>query len=136
MSFTKDYKHIVCDECGKFCRPYDELVSFGCNNPEAPEPLDPEHCCQKCHSKWLNYWKNIFSKLKDFTVYGDYQKSYAEIKMAKKFRLKWIHSEGIGKYPKSWSNPQERSNYRHYCYVTRKEYNRLKKLEKENKMIV
>ena len=82
-----------CHYCGKFCYPYDQSTAFGCKDPEEPEPLDPEFTCQKCYPKALEFWRNWFaSGLKT----GDWEKSKAEITMARKFNLVWVGSGGCG----------------------------------------
>ena len=97
---------IICDHCGLFCRPVDEYTPFGCNDPEAPEPLDPSHVCKKCFPKFKAEWIREFKQ--GYLAHGDWQKSRAEVEAAKECNLIWIHDHGIGN--------------KHYCYVTRDEF--------------
>jgi len=113
MSFTKR-NTIICDECGLFCKPYDEYICFGTKDYDYPEPLDPNHVCKKCWKKFKQQWITNF---KQGQRNGDWQKSRAEIKAAKECGLIWIHSNGIGKYGTS--------EHKNYCYVTQEEFNRL-----------
>lgn len=44
-----------CSNCSKFCSwSSDSGTLYGCNDPEAPEPLDPEYFCEKCARHELN----------------------------------------------------------------------------------
>jgi len=124
MSYDKNYR-IKCDTCGEYCIPYDEETPFGCKNEEDPEPYDPYFYCKKCAKKlekeWLKHFENGDRS-------GYYQKSNAEIKAAKKFKLKWVDSSGIGMLPgnnsirnsETWADP--------YQYISEKRYNKLEKL--------
>jgi len=108
-----------CCECGKFCIPYDEETSFGCSSYDPPEPLDPDYYCKKCAKDLEKKWFDVFKGGDKFS--GSWQKSNAEIKMAKKFSLVWIHSNGVGTLgSKNWAEP--------YQYISKKEYDRLNKL--------
>lgn len=88
MSWTKDY-HVRCDMCGKFCIPYDEETPYGSKYAEDPEPLDPYHYCKKCSKKLYKNWLNLLVINPNC---GDWQKSNAEIKAAKKLGLVWDNS--------------------------------------------
>lgn len=109
MSWTKNDR-FICDLCGKFSRKFDDYTPFGCADPGNPEPYDPTEFCESCHQKEYQKWLVIF---KGGGLYrGDWQKSDAERKAAKELGLVWIHSEGIG----------EGKDRKHYCYVTKEEY--------------
>lgn len=97
---------IICDECGKFCRSFDEYTPFGCSSYDSPEPLDPSHICKNCFPKVKEEWiKKFRSGQRD----GDWCKSRAEEEAAEEFGLKWIDGGGVGEYgKKSWKS---------YCYV-------------------
>lgn len=45
-------EQLKCSDCGKFIRqPFDQRTTFGCADPEAPEPYDPDYFCRKCATK-------------------------------------------------------------------------------------
>lgn len=97
---------IICDTCGKFCRPYDSGTLFGTKSYEEPEPLDPFHTCKKCFKKVKNEWIKSF---KNGNRQGDWEKSRAEIEAAKECGLRWVGQNGEGEYgTKSWKL---------YCYT-------------------
>ena len=93
------YYDIRCVRCGKFCVPYDQLTRYGCTDPEAPEPRDPEFYCKKCAKAEELWWNALFASGK--YDHGDWVKSNAEIKAAKKHNLKWVRLQGISQYVKS-----------------------------------
>ena len=76
MSYTKQ-NTIICDECGLFCRPYNEYT----------------HLCKKCFLKVKNGWIKSF---KSGGRNGDWQKSRAEVEAAEVCGLKWVGSNGVG----------------------------------------
>lgn len=82
------------------------------------EPLDPIHCCKKCWPIWLSEWREHFEEEK---TDGDWQKSKAEIKMAKKFGLVWVSGGGIGVLGTQYFASAHR-------YVKKSVYDRLKSL--------
>lgn len=92
MSWTKR-NTCRCDECDKFCRPFDEATYFGAQGIDMNEPLDPVHCCKSCFPIWLKEWRDHFNK---GLLSGDWQKSTAEKQAALEFGLVWINSGGIG----------------------------------------
>jgi hypothetical protein len=115
--------HFICDNCGKFCTPYDSKTPFGCTYDMGgcPEPLDPIDYCKKCslkeYKKQLEYFKNGGRN-------GDWYKSKAEIKASEKYNLIWITT--FGKY----GTPE----YKHNCYITKEEYEKeIALLEKESR---
>lgn len=121
--WTKNWK-IRCDECNKFCVPYDEETPFGCKDSEYPEPLDPYHYCKKCAKGLKKYWLNRLKDKKNWH-YGYYQKSKAEMWAAEKLGLKWSNGIGLlsemGKNnPDTWAEP--------FQYITEERYNKLNKL--------
>lgn len=84
---------IICDKCGLFCQPVDSCIPFGCQGDECLEPLDERHICKKCYPKFEKEWEECFMRGdRD----GDWQKSNAEVKMAKKFGLVWVDANGVG----------------------------------------
>ena len=117
MTITKR-NTIICDQCGKFCKPYDEYIPFGCKNYDAPEPLDPMHVCKKCHKDFKSSWRETFKR--GFPV-GDWQKSNAEMDIAREFGLTYVWSNGVGTLcSKDWADP--------YQYIKNEEYQRLSEL--------
>lgn len=122
MSFTKNY-HIICDSCGKFCIPVDEETPFGCDDPEAPEPLDPYHYCKKCFKKQKKWWLDKLADKKNWRYVGMWQKSRAEMEAAEKLGLVWLHSNGVGAY-----NSDDK--YDPYQYILKTEYERLKNVSR------
>jgi hypothetical protein len=113
MSITKQ-NTIICDECGLFCKPYDEYTNFGCSS----EPLEPNHICRKCYPKVRQGWIKTF---RDGGRNGDWQKSNAEIEAAKICKLKWVGSNGVGILGTNYFL----ENYRYY---DEKLYDRMAKL--------
>ena len=93
MSWTKNNR-IRCDICGVFCawEKYDEWIPFGCADPGAPEPYDPEHSCHHCSEK---EYDTKFSYFTSGGRSGDWQKSSAEVKAAKDAGLEWVGSNGM-----------------------------------------
>ena len=77
-----------CDLCSKFMsEPYDSRTIFGCADPSAPEPYDPDEFCKKCSEaryKKLLAWYSCCGRD------GDYIKSNAEIRAAKDAGLVWV----------------------------------------------
>lgn len=106
MSWTKR-STCICDECRLFCRPFDEYTSFGCKDPEAPEPLDPKHCCKKCWPIWKNGWDKYFSEEHKYWN-GDWMKSRAEKESAERHGLIWLHGTSVGTYNGTF---QDTENY-------------------------
>lgn len=77
----------------KIRKPADSYTLFGCSNYDPPEPLDPGFICRKCYKKFEKGWdKHFEAGLRG----GDYLKSDAERKMAKKHKLVWVGSNGVG----------------------------------------
>ena len=77
-----------CYSCKKFLRiPYDSRTIFGCADPEAPEPYEPDFFCRKCSNK---LHKDLLEGYKCCDRYGDWQKSKAELKAAKEAGLEWV----------------------------------------------
>jgi len=103
MNWTKDY-HTRCDICGKFCILYDEETPYGTKDYEEPEPLDPYHYCKKCSKE--NY-QNWLKQFKSGSRYGDWRKSDAENKAARKMNLVWDNSNF--KYKKITNLTKQRS---------------------------
>ena len=86
-------EQLKCSDCGKFIRqPFDQRTTFGCANPEAPEPYDPDYFCRKCATKM---YKKLLVGYKCCHRDGDWQKSNAEMKAAKEAGLEWVDSSGI-----------------------------------------
>ncbi len=109
---------IICDECGLFCKYYDEYTPFGCSSYDPPEPLEPSHICKKCFPAVKEEWKKNFE---NGSKYGHWQKSRAEQKAAKECGLVWIHSSGVGMLgTEDFADP--------YQYIPKEEYERLSKL--------
>lgn len=119
MSWDKDGR-TRCDMCGKYCSPAtaDSEIPFGCANPEDPEPYDPDHFCENCFADHKANWLKSF---KEGSRYGYWEKSRAEQEAAKECGLIWV-GDGIG----TWNTP----TYKHQTYVTKEEYEELKKLPK------
>ena len=116
MSYTKR-NTIICDECGLFCKPYDEYTPFGCQGYECLEPLDPLHICKKCFEKFKQEWVEGFKGGKRS---GDYQKSMAEMEAAEECGLKWVGS-GVGVLGTSYFISD-------YKYINKELYDNLSKL--------
>lgn len=104
---------IRCDNCYKFCVPYDQETPFGCSNYDPPfrsyriiEPYDPYDYCNKCadelYSKWLDYFQQGGRN-------GYWQKSKAEIKAAEESGLVWVHN-------------MPRHTGKIYCYENKKKH--------------
>ncbi len=85
----------ICEMCNKIKPYFDERVPYGVKNPgsDYPEPNDPLYTCKECSKKAEKIWSKDFNKGHRF---GDYEKSVAERKAAKKFGLIWVGSSGIG----------------------------------------
>lgn len=80
-----------CGHCYKFCT-YEEMDSytpFGCANPCDPEPYDPTYICAKCSDE---LYHDFVKKFEQGNRDGDWQKSNAERRAAKKMNLIWIHN--------------------------------------------
>lgn len=119
MSWTKR-NTCICDECGKFCRPFDEWTYFGTKGgwDDSPEPLDPCHCCEACWPQLKAYW---LDKIGQDRRRGDYEKSRAEMEAAEELGLIWIHFNGVGTLGTTdYAEP--------YQYIPKTEYERLKQL--------
>ena len=110
-----------CTVCNVFV-PYDadSYIPYGCADPEAPEPYDPEYYCAK-HAE--ETYKDF---VKDFTAgkrSGEWTKSQAEMRAAKECGLAWVGSGGVGILSDkngNWQDPHK--------YIDQKEYDRLKAL--------
>ena len=117
MTLTKN-NVIICDECGLFCRYFDEYTPFGCSSYDPLEPLEPSYICEKCFPATKKRW------IKKFTEgfrYGNWQKSKAEQEAAKECGLRWVNSDGIGTLgTEDFCDP--------YKYITKEEYERLEKM--------
>lgn len=86
-------ERLKCCDCGRFIsRPFDQSTSFGCADPEAPEPYDPDLYCRTCAKK---LYKSLLKRYSCCYRSGDWQKSNAEIRAAKEAGLEWIDSSGI-----------------------------------------
>ena len=120
MSWTKN-NAVLCDGCGKFCRPYDSEVPFGCHyamDGEIIGPLDPYDYCKLCARKLYHDWK---ANLKRSHHNGYWQKSRAECRAAKVLGLVWVGSNGLGTLgSENWVSA--------YQYVPKEQYERLKSL--------
>ena len=81
-----------CSRCEKFCNPFDSYRPFGSQGPEGIEPLDEEYVCKKCWKEFKKEWQERF---KAGGRIGDCEKSEAEMKAAKEYKLAWV-SDGIG----------------------------------------
>ena len=99
MSWDKNYR-FRCDDCGKYCIPYDSETPYGCSSYEPPEPLDPYHYCKRCAKKLKKEW---LTKFQNGDLSGYWTKSDAEIWAAKKLNLIW--DEYKFKYKKILPNP-------------------------------
>lgn len=112
-----------CAYCGIYLSyDADNYTPYGCANPEAPEPYDPKYLCKKHSEELYNHFIERFEKGNYHC--GDYGKSEAEIKAAKKFNLVWIDSGGVGILSR-----EENENWKHgYQYIKKEEYERLKAL--------
>ncbi len=117
MSITKR-NTLICDECGLFCKYYDEYTYYGCSNPEDPEPYDPCHICKKCFPEVKAKWVKRF---KEGYRCGDWAKSRAETEAAKECGLVFIYSTGVGTLGTKDFSPNHQ-------YITQEEYDRLDKL--------
>ena|ERR1035437_6450343 len=142
LMWTKNNK-FKCDHCNKFSRPYDSLTIFGGTGAEGLEPYDPEEFCRKCSTKLYN---ELLVKYKCCYRGGDYQKSNAEMKAAKKAKLEWIGNTGslveksLGRYiMNQYIRESDRSWKRYISYQDyekqRRDENRCKcwRVKKENK---
>ena len=86
-------EQMKCSDCGKFIRrPFDQRILFGCSDPGAPEPYDPDYYCRKCATKM---YKRLLERYRCCYRNGDYQKSDAEIRAAKEAGLEWIGGSGV-----------------------------------------
>lgn len=86
-------ERIKCGDCGKFIKePYDSRTTFGCADPSAPEPYDPDFFCKKCSKK---RYEKLLVEYKCCKRSGDYNKSDAEIRAAKEAGLVWIHGSSL-----------------------------------------
>lgn len=94
-----------CHTCGRFCKPYDSEINFGCSLDF--EPLDPIYYCKRC-SKVLEY--TYYVSFCNGIRCGAWQKSKAEINAAKKYGVVWLYNSIGGKYQ---------------TYVTADEYKKL-----------
>ena len=82
-----------CVRCGVFVGwDADNSTPFGCADPENPEPPDPEYLCRK-HEQ--DEYKILLRRYKEGYRGGDWQKSRAETKAAKRAGLEWVHSDGF-----------------------------------------
>ena len=62
----KDYKP-RCSSCGVYCGyNSDNGTIYGCADPEAPEPYDPEYWCKKCAK---TEYKKALKKGTDMYIY-------------------------------------------------------------------
>jgi hypothetical protein len=94
---------IECNKCGlqskshwfRLPRGWDELIPFGCDYDvdETPIELPEKHFCNKCYKENIKKWDKYFESGERS---GDHHKSRAEIKSAKKHKLEWINSGGLG----------------------------------------
>lgn len=89
MSWTNGYL-IRCDRCGRFCgyQAYDEETPFGCADYDNPEPFEPSHYCKLCAVKLYEDYLKAFRR---GCRSGNWRKSDAEIRAAKKCGLQWVH---------------------------------------------
>lgn len=86
------FYRIRCDDCRRYCRVVDDRTVFGCADPEAPEPYDPEHFCKDCaHKLYLSFMEAF----KRGSRSGDWIKSDAERWAAQESNLVW---KGEGGY--------------------------------------
>lgn len=86
-------ERLRCSDCQKFIRySYDSRTTFGCADPEAPEPYDPDSFCRKCSNKM---YKRLLKGYLCCQRSGDWQKSDAEMKAAKEAGLEWIGSSSL-----------------------------------------
>lgn len=94
MAYRNTYEErLKCYSCGKFIRyAYDSRVVFGGAGPEGLEPHDPDYYCRKCSTR---RYKELLKGYECCKRSGDYEKSDAEVKAAKKAGLTWIGSNGL-----------------------------------------
>lgn len=82
-----------CCNCGKFCGwMADNGIVYGCADPGAPEPYDPDYWCKKCAKK--EYVTALIEKEK---MYIYYQMPNWQIKALKKLNLGKVTVTGIPK---------------------------------------
>lgn len=124
----QNYEQLKCCECGKFIkRPYDSSTRFGCADPGAPEPYDPDFYCKPCATK---LYKTLLTRYKCCYREGDWQKSDAEIQAAEEAGLEWVHDGGLVR-----KSTGEEVNYRYIrksdrqFYVPYSEYHKIRRKE-------
>ena len=110
-----------CVDCNKFV-PYDadNYIPYGCADPEAPEPFDPEYLCVK-HAEEV--YKNFVKFFTNGKRTGEWAKSQAEIQAAKECGLMWVGSNGVGILGDKNGNWKDA-----HQYIAKEEFNRLKAL--------
>ena len=111
---------IICEDCGKLRVQFDMLIPFGCSDYESPEPLEPQFFCKRCSKKLEKHWFLIL-KNKNYWSIGDWQKSKAERKVAKKLNLVWVGSSGVGVLG-------SKNFLEGYRYYSKKRYDKMSKL--------
>lgn len=80
--------------CGKYVGyRADSYTPYGCADPEAPEPYDPEYLCHTCAFRAYKEWVRRFN---EGYRSGDWMKSRAEMRAAKACGLRWVGSNGVG----------------------------------------
>ena len=88
----RDYPQPMCAECGLFVSyDADNYTPFGSQGYDGLEPLDPEYLCAE-HSE--AEYEKLLKSYKDGYRSGNWNKSRAETRAAKKAGLEWVHSSG------------------------------------------
>lgn len=136
MSFTKNNR-MRCDGCFKFIRyPFDSRTTFGCADPEAPEPYDPDDYCRKCSNEM---YRRLLKGYLCCARSGDWMKSKAEIRAAKEAELTWVGQSGFSSQTGRYIYHQYLSKWElkyfveHLAYEKqRREENRCKCWRKKN----
>jgi hypothetical protein len=96
----------------------DSYTPYGCSSYDPPEPYDPEYLCLK-HSEEV--YQSFLKSFRAGSRSGDWQKSRAEMRAAKKCGLAWVGTNGVGMLgSKDWASAHR--------YITQEEYDRLAKL--------
>ena len=135
--YTKNWRLIlICDECGLFAkqdRSTDRRTSYGCADPEAPEPYDPTHICERCWPKYKAGWEAAFDRNPDAVAFrGDWQKSRAEQEAAADRGLIWLGGDGAGKWTSAFGRAEGApTTFRAHCWVTPDEHARLVAIKEE-----
>lgn len=129
MSWDDQGRRCKCDFCGRFMRlPYDSRTVFGCADPGAPEPYDPDDYCKKCAKE---NFEHLLARYKCCRRDGDWEKSNAEIRAAKEAGLVWITNSGFNSLTGAYIHQQYLSQWDLKYFVEYLEYE--KKRRDENR---